>query len=66
MKNLKSLIKQHRESLQETWEQLNEINKIDTSKFSAKGKKEIEISILELELERSLRLVFCSELESLL
>lgn len=60
------LLEEHKLAKLETWEQLNELKQFDTSKFSAKEKEEITLSLMELQLEYSLRLVFVSELESLL
>ena len=63
---LLKLIGEHKMLLSETQEQLSELNKIDISKFGKKEKLEIEESITELELERSLRQCFLSDLESVL
>lgn len=66
MNKLEKLIAEHKLAKEETWEQLNELSKIDTSKFSEKEKKDIEVSVLELQQELSLRNCFLSDLQDLL
>ena len=66
MESIHKLITNHKTLALEVWEQLEELNRLDLSKFSDKEKKELELSIMELELESSLRNSWISELESLL
>jgi len=66
MNKLEKLIAEHKLAKEETWEQLNELSKIDTTKFSDKEKKDIEVSVLELQQELSLRNCFISDLQDLL
>lgn len=66
MNKLEKLIAEHKLAKEETWEQLNELSKIDTTKFSDKEKKDIEVSVLELQQELSLRGCFISDLQNLL
>lgn len=66
MNRLEKLIAEHKLAKEETWEQLNELSKIDTTKFSDKEKKDIEVSVLELQQELSLRNCFISDLNDLL
>lgn len=66
MENIYKLITNHKTLALEVWEQLEELNRLDLSKFSDKERKELELSIMELELESSLRNSWISELESLL
>lgn len=63
---VEKLIEEHKLAKLETWEQLNELKQFDTSKFSAKEKEEIILSLMELQMEYSMRCLFLSELESLL
>lgn len=67
MKNkIEKLLAEHRLSAEETSFQLNELTQLDLSKFTDKEKKDLQDSIMELEIELSLRRLFCSELENLL
>lgn len=66
MESIHKLITNHKTLALEVWEQLEELNRLDLSKFSDKERKELELSIMELELESSLRNSWISELESLL
>lgn len=67
MKNkLQELIDNHRLISTEVWHELNELNKIDTSKFSDVDVKDIKQSIYDLENEYRYRKDFLSDLESLL
>lgn len=66
MTKLEKLIAEHKLAKEETWEQLNELSKIDTTKFSEKEKKDIEVSVQELQQELSLRNCFLSDLNDLL
>lgn len=66
MENVNKLIVNHKMLAQEVWEQLEELTKLDSDKFSEKERKELELSIMELQLESSLRNSWISELESLL
>ncbi len=63
---LNIMLENHRLLCGEVFHQLNELNKLDKSKFSEKEKSELEISILDLENEYSYRKSFISELETLL
>ena len=66
MNKLEKIIAEHKLAKEETLEQLNELSKIDTTKFSDKEKKDIEVSVQELQQELSLRLCFLSDLNDLL
>jgi hypothetical protein len=66
MENIYKLIANHKMLALEVWEQLEELNKLDLTKFSEKEKTELLISISELETEYSMRRSFQDELESLL
>lgn len=67
MKNkLQELLDNHRQISTEVWHELNELNKIDTSKFSDVDVKDIKLSVEMLESELSLRKAFLSDLETLL
>lgn len=63
---LEQLIETHKLIKQEVWEELNELNKLDLDKFSAKEKKELQQSINDLSNEYQQRLDFLSDLETLL
>jgi hypothetical protein len=63
---VEKLIEEHKLAKLETWEQLNELKQFDTSKFSEKEKEEITLSLMEIQMEYSMRCLFVSELESLL
>lgn len=65
MKRLEKLISEYSLSAEETWIQLNEINQIDSSKFSEKEVKDIDKTIAELEVEYSMKKIFITELENL-
>lgn len=67
MKNkIEKLLAEHRLSAEETSFQLNELTQLDFNKFNDKEKKDLKDSIMELEIELSMRRFFCSELEDLL
>lgn len=66
MTDLEKMIENHKLLKEEVFEQLNELSKLDLSKFGEKEKQEIELSIYELELELSLRNAMLSDLRSLL
>jgi len=67
MKNkLQELLDNHRQISTEVWHELNELNKIDTSKFSDVDVKDIKQSIYDLENELVMRKSFIAELETLL
>lgn len=66
MKIIQKLLQEHKLSAEETSFQLNELTLLDINKFSDKEKKDLLDSIRELELELSMRRLFCSELEDLL
>lgn len=66
MEKLNKLIQEHKLSREECSIQLNELTEIDKTKFSKKEIKDIEDSILELEVEKSMRSLFISELQTLL
>lgn len=63
---LNELIQTHRLLCSEVFHELNEISKINTSKFSKTDKADIETSIQNLSEELSLRKAFLNDLESLL
>lgn len=66
MSTLIKLIENHRLLAGEVFHELNELNQIDTSKFSKTEQKDIETSIQELSSELSLRKAFLSDLETLI
>ena len=66
MESIHKLITNHKTLALEVWEQLEELNRLDLTKFSDKERKELELSIMELQLEYSMRKSFLDELESLL
>lgn len=63
---LQALLDNHRLISSEIWHELNELSKIDTSKFSDVDARDIEQSIYDLENELVLRKSFVNELETLL
>lgn len=63
---LVALIENHRLICKEVYNELNDLDKIDKTKFSETDKKDIELSIEALKSELSLRNAFLSDLESLL
>lgn len=66
MSTLIKLIENHRLLAGEVFHELNELNQIDTSKFTSSEQKDIERSIQDLDSELHLRRAFISDLETLL
>lgn len=66
MSTLIKLIENHRLICGEVFHELNELNQIDTSKFSELEEKDIKQSIQDLSSELSLRKAFLSDLETLI
>lgn len=63
---LNTILVNHRQIASEVWHEINELSKIDTSKFTKLEQNDIKLSIEFLESELSLRKAFISELETLL
>jgi len=63
---LQKLISTHRLICGEVFHELNELSKIDISKFNKIDKEDIEKSIENLSEELSLRKAFLSDLETLI
>jgi len=63
---LQKLISEHRLSASECFHQLNELTQLDLNKFGGKEIEDIKNSIMELEIEMSMRKLFIAELETLL
>lgn len=63
---IKKLLSEHKVFLAETKIELEQLKKYDVTSLSSSEKQQIEYSIIELELEVSLREAFCSDLNNII